>query len=74
MWNATQDESQVGIKIARGNINSLRYEHDTTLMAENEEEFITLLMRVNKESEEAGLKLSIQKLRSWYPVPSLHGK
>ena len=74
MWNPTQDESQAGIKIARGNIDNLRCEHDTTLMAENEEEFITLFMRVNEESEEAGLKLSIQKLRSWYPVPSLHGK
>ena len=55
------DESQAEIKIARRNINNLRYANDTTLMAESEEELQSLLMRVKKESEKAGLKLSIQK-------------
>ena len=55
------DESQAGIKIARRNINNLRYAHDNTLMAENEEELKSLLMRAKKESERAGLKLNIQK-------------
>ena len=73
MQNARLDEAQAGIKIAGRNINNLRYADDTTLMAESEEELKSLLMRV-KESEEAGLKLSFQKLRSWHPVPSLHGK
>ena len=72
-WNAKLDESLAGIKTAGRNINNLRYADDTILMAENEEELKSLLMRV-KESEEAGLKLSFQKLRSWHPVPSLHGK
>ena len=55
------DESQAEIKIARRNINNLRYANDTTLMAESEEELQSLLMRVKKESEKAGLKLNIQK-------------
>ena len=59
--------------IARRNINNLRYPDDTTLMAESEEELMNLLMTV-KESEKVGLKLNIQKIRSWHPVPSLHGK
>ena len=59
--NAWLDESQVGIKIARRNINSLRYADDTTLMAESEEELKSLLMKVKEESEKAGLKLNIQK-------------
>ena len=63
-----------GIKIARRNINNLRYADDTTLMAENKEKLKSLLMRVNEESEKASLKLDIQKLRSWHLVPSLHGK
>ena len=67
------DEAQAGIKIARRNINSLRYASDTTLMAESEE-LKSLLMRVKEEIEKAGLKLNIQKLRSWFPVPALHGK
>ena len=67
------DESQVETKIARRNINNLRYANDTTLMAESEEELQSLLMRV-KESEKAGLKLNIQKLGSWHPVLSFHGK
>ena len=55
------DESQAGIKIARRNVNNLRYAGDTTLMAESEEELKSLLMRVKEESEKAGLKLNIQK-------------
>ena len=56
MWNSSLDESQAGIKIARRNINNLRYANDTTLMAESEEEQTSLLMRVKEESEKAGLK------------------
>ena len=52
----------------------LRYADDTTLMSESEEELKILLMKVKKESEKVGLKLNIRKLRSWHPVPSLHGK
>ena len=63
MWNAGLDEAQAGIKIARRNINNLRYANDTTLMAESEEELKSLLMKVNKEREKAGLKLSIQKTK-----------
>ena len=74
MPNARLDDSEPGIKIARRNIKNLRNSDDTTLMAEGEEELKSLLMRVKEESEKAGLKLNIQKLRSWYPVPSLHGK
>ena len=59
--NARQDEAQAGIKIARRNINNLRYADDTTLMAENEEELKSFLMKVKKESEKAGLKLNMQK-------------
>ena len=73
MQNARLDESQVGIKIARRNISNLRYADDTTLMAESEEELKSLLTKVKKESEKAGLKLSIQKAKIT-PVPSLHGK
>ena len=73
MQNAGLDEVQAGIKIARRNINNLRYADDTTLMTESEEELKSLLMKV-KESEKVGLKLNIQKLRSWHLVPSLHGK
>ena len=62
-----------GIKIARRN-NNLRYADDTTLVAESEEELKSLLMRVKEESEKAALKLNIQKLRSWHPVPSLHSQ
>ena len=74
MRNAGLDEAQAGIKIARRNINNLRYTDNTILMAESEEELKSLLMKVKEESEKAGLKLNIQKLRSWHPVPSLHGK
>ena len=63
MWNARLDETQAGIKIARRNINNLRYAGDTTFMAESEEELKRLLMKVKEESEEAGLKLNIQKMK-----------
>ena len=63
MRNARLDESQAGIKIAGRNINNLRYADDTTLMAESEEELKSLLMRVKKKSEKAGLKLNIQKTK-----------
>ena len=59
MWNARLDESQAGIKIAQRNINNLRYVDDTTLMAQSEEELKSLLMKVEEESEEAGLKFNI---------------
>ena len=74
MRNAGLEEAQAGIKIDGRNINNLRYADDTTLMAESEEELKSLLMKVKKESEKAGLEFNIQKLRSWHPVPSLHGK
>ena len=63
MWNARLDEAQAGIKIARRNINNLRYADDTTLMAESKEELKSLLMKVKEESEKAGLKLNIQKMK-----------
>ena len=74
MRNPGLEEAQAGIKIARRNISNLRYADDTALMAEREEELKSLLMKVKEESEKAGLKLSIQKLRSWHLVPSLHRK
>ena len=63
MRNAGLDEAQAGIKIARRNINNLRYTDDTTLMAESEEELKSLLMKVKVESENVGLKLNIQKTK-----------
>ena len=63
MWNARLDEAQAGNKIAKRNINNLRYADDTTLMAESEEELKRVLMKVKEESEKAGLKLSIQKTK-----------
>ena len=75
MLIARLDESQAGIKIVRGDINNLRYANDTTIMAEGEEELKRLLMRMKEESAKVCLKLNIKKkLRSWHPVPSLHGK
>ena len=65
------NEAQARIKIARRNINNLRYADDTTLMAKSEEELKSLLMKVKEESEKVGLKLNV---RSWHLVPSLHGK
>ena len=63
MQNAGLDEAEAGIKIARRNINNLRYADDTTLMAESEEELKSLLMKVKEESEKVGLKLNIQKAK-----------
>ena len=63
MQNARLDEAQAGIKFARRNINNLRYAYDITLMAESEEEIKSLLMKVKEESENAGLKLNIQKTK-----------
>ena len=74
MQNASLDESQAEIKTARRNINNFIYAEGTTLATESEEELKNLLMRMKEESERAGLKLNIQKLRSWHPVPSLHAK
>ena len=74
MQNSRLDEAQAGIKIARRNINNLRYTDDTTLLAENKEVLKILLMRVIEENEKAGLKLNMNKLKSWHLVPSLHGK
>ena len=74
MRNAGLEETQAGIKIARRNINNLRYADDTTLTAEREEELKSLLMKVKEESEKVGLKLNIQKMKIMAFVPSLHGK
>ena len=68
MWNARLDEAQAGIKIAKRNINNLRYADDTNLMEENEEELKSVLMKV-KESEKIGLKLNIQKTKIMAPGP-----
>ena len=72
MRNDGLEEAEAGIKISGRNINNLRYADDTTLMSSKE--LKSLLMKVKDESEKVGLKLNIQKLRSWYLVPSLHGK
>ena len=69
MRNAGLEEARVGIKIARRNINNLRYADDTTLMAESEEELKSLLIKVKVDKSK-----KFRKLRSWHPVPSLHGK
>ena len=69
MWNARQDESQAGIKIAGRNINNLRYIDNTILMAESKEELKSLLMKVKKKSENIGLKLNIQKMKIMAPGP-----
>ena len=74
MRNTRLEETQAGIKIARRNINNLRYADNTILMAESEEELKSLLMKVKEESEKAGLNSTFRRLRSWHPVPSLHGK
>ena len=74
MRNPGLEEAQAGVKITGRNINNLRYADDTTLMAESEEELKSLLVKVKEESEKVGLRLNIQKLRSWHPVPSVHGK
>ena len=74
MQNASLDESQAGIKISRRNINSLRYADDTSLMAEREEKLKSLLMKVKEESEKAGIKLNIQKMKIMAsdPIASWH--
>ena len=74
MRNAGLEETQAGIKIARRNINKLRYADDTSLLAESEEELKSLLMKVKEESEKVGLRSTFRKRRSWHLVPSLHGK
>ena len=74
MRNTGLDEAEAGIKIAGTNINNFRYAGNTTLMAENEEELRSLLMKVKEEGEKVGLKLNIQKTKIWHLVPSLHGK
>ena len=72
--NAGLDEAQAGIKIARRNINNLRYANDTTFMAESVEELESLLMKVKEESEKVGLKLNIQKTKimALFPITSWH--
>ena len=72
--NAGLEEAQAGIKIARRNINNLRYADDTILMAESKEELKSLLMKVKEESEKVGLELNIQKTKIWHLVPSLHDR
>ena len=74
MQNARLDEAEAGIKTTWRNINKFRYADDTTLMAEREKELKSLLMKVEEEHEKAGLKLNIQRQKSWHPVPSLQGK
>ena len=82
MRNAGLEEAQAGIKIARRNIDNLRYADDNIFMAESEEELKSLLMKVKEDSEKVELKLNIQKTKimtsgpitSWHLVPSLHGK
>ena len=69
MRNAGLDEPQAGIKIARGDINNLRYADDITLMTESEEELKSILMKVKEESEKAGLKLNIQKTKTMASSP-----
>ena len=69
MRNAGLEETQAGIKIARRNLNNLRYADDTNLMAKSEEELINLLMKVKEESEKVALSSTFGKLRSWHPVP-----
>ena len=74
MRNAELEDSQAGIKIARGNISNLRYADDTTLMAESEEKIKDLLVKVKEESEKAGLKLSVQKTKIVGCGPVTSGK
>ena len=74
MRNAGLDEAKDGIKIARRNINNLRYPDDITLIEENEEDLKSLLIKVKEESEKLAENSTFRKLRSWHPVPSLHGK
>ena len=72
MWNAGLDKAQAGIKIAGRNISNLRYAEDTTLMAESKEQLKSLLMKVKEESEKAGLKFNIQKMKIMASGPTFH--
>ena len=74
LWNARLDEAQTGIKISWRNISKLKLVDDTILIAESKEKLQSLLMKVKEQSENVGLKLNIQKWRSWHPVPSLNGE
>ena len=74
MWKAELNEAQAGIKIVGRKYHNLRYADDTTLMAQSEEELKSHLMQVKEESEKAGLKLNIQKIKITASGPSLHGK
>ena len=74
MRNAGLDETETIIKIAKRNINNLRYADGITLMAESKEELKSLLMKVKEESEKVGLNSTFRKRRSWHLVPSLYGK
>ena len=74
MRDAGLEEAQAGIKIARRNINNLRYADDTTLMAESEEELKSLLMKVKERVKKLASNSTLRKLRSWHLVPSFQGK
>ena len=74
MRNTGLEEAQAEIKIAWRDVNNLRYADDTTFMAESEEEPKSLVMKFKQESEKVGLKLNIQKTKSWHLVPLLYGK
>ena len=74
MRNPGLGEAQARIKIARRSINNLRYADDTSLLAGSEEELKSLLMKVKEKTEKVGLKLNIQKQRSWHLAPSLDGR
>ena len=74
MRDAGLEEAHDGVKIAERNINNLRHADDTTLMAESEEKLKSILMKGKEQSEKVDLKLTLRKLRSWYLVPSPHGK
>ena len=73
-WETLLEEPQAGIKIARKNLDNLRYAANTTLMAESEEELKSLLMEMKEDSEKVGLKLNIQKTKIMASNPILHGK
>ena len=74
MRNTGMEETQAGIKIARRNINNLRYADDTTIMAESEEKLKSLFMKVKEDSEKVGLKLNIQKTKTMASSPIIHDK
>ena len=74
MRNTGLDEAQGRIKTSQRNINNLRYADDTTLRAGSKEEKKSLLIKMKEESEKVGFSSTFRKLRSWLPVPSIHGK